>query len=200
MKDSGVEEEEEEEGEEEEEVAEDKRRGGDTEEEKEPDEDEAGGGEEEEEEETEGEAGGEGEEEFSWGKEEEGEDGGKPAAPRTASGISVGINGAEKGGIGVSSSLKEEEEVDGVMRWRVVVPSAKEEAEGAGSTRGDVIIVGSLTACRVVVEASTGEEAIRMRGAVVSVVMVVVVVVEACVGKRYGRPPMYKAPNARRSK
>ena len=92
------------------------------------------------------------------------------------------MKGAESGGIEASLSL-EEDEVDGVIRWRMVAPSAKEEAEGAGSTRGDVIIVGSLTACKVVVEASTGEEAIRMRGAVVSVVAVVVVV-EACVGKR----------------
>ena len=101
----------------------------------------------------EGEAGSEGEEEFSWGKEEEvEEEGGYPAAPRTVSGISVGMKGAENGEIGVSSSL---EEVDGVMRWRVV-PSALEDEDGVGSTRGDVIIVGSLTACRVVMEASTG--------------------------------------------
>lgn len=135
----------------------------------------------------EGEAGGEGEEEFSWGEEEEeGED---PAAPRTASGISVGMKGAEKGGIGVSSSSLEEEEVDGVMRCSVVVPLAKEDEGEAGSTSGDMIILGP----------STGEEAIIMRGPGVSVVLVVLVV-EPCVGKRYGRPPMYKVPKARRSK
>ena len=76
-----------------------------------------------------------------------------------------------------------------MMRCSVVVPLAKEDEGEAGSTIGDMITFGS----------STGEEAIRMRGLVASVVLAVVVV-EPCLGKRFGRPPMYKVPKARRSK
>ena len=83
--------------------------------------------------------------------------------------------------------MSEEEEVDGVMRCRVRVVSAKEEEDGAGSTTDDEDVLWS----------STGEEA-RTKGPAVSVV--VAVVVEPWVGKRYGRPPMYKVPKARRSK
>lgn len=132
------------------------------------------------------------------GNDEEEEEGGDPgASSKTASGISMGMKGGENGGTIALVSL-EEDKVDGMTLLRAAVLLRSEYGEGAGFFIGGKDVLGpSLTSGDLV--KATVEDGARMGSATASVVLVVVMF-ESCVEKRYGRTPKYKAPKASKSK